>query len=276
MKKALTRKQIESLKRSFKKKLGYECDLKDPKTIQEKIQWIKIYGKLERFAKYTDKVEVQTFIIETIGEAYLIPTIGVYEHLEEIEFEQLPQSFVIKATHGSSWYKIVKDKTQIDWMEIQQLLGEWLESSWFSKSKESNYKPLPKRILIQEYLPRAPKTFSEYSFHCFHGEPQFVRIDGYQSLGIYSMDWQPLLERVETTPSNNDEKSIAKPATFAEMERVARALAKDLRYVRVDLFDAAGRVYFNEMTFAPGGGFLQTSEEFGLWIGSLLDLKKYV
>ena len=273
MKKSLKKQQIRQLMENFKQKLGYECNLKDPKTIQEKIQWIKIYGKLERFARFTDKYEVRKFIRKKIGKEYLIPHLGVYDHIDKIDFDRLPHSFVLKATHGSSWFMIVEDKEQIDWQETKRIMDSWLQSSWFSKSKESNHKPLKKRIIIQQYLPRMFKQFAEYSFHCFHGVPQFVRVDGFRSFGIYSMNWDPIME---TFDPHHGGGPIEKPDTFDRMVVIAKTLSKDLPYVRVDLFDAGGRIYFNELTFTPGGGYLQTSSDFGLWVGSLLDLKKYV
>lgn len=273
MKSSLSQKQIKSIRENFQHKMGYELNIDDPKTIQEKTQWIKIYGKLERFARYTDKYEVRKFIAKRIGEDYLIPLIGVYEKVDEIDIGKLPTSFVLKATHGSSWFEIIEDKDEVDWDQMKETMNYWLSRSWFTKSKESNYKPLKRRILIQPYLPRIPYVFAEYSFHCFHGVPQFVRVDGYRSFGIYSMNWDPIMERYD---SEHGIGKIKKPSQFSEMETIAKILSRDFPYVRVDLFQAGEHVYFNELTFAPGGGYLQTSKEFGLWVGSLLDLKKYV
>jgi len=258
--------ELRKLKEHFKNKLGYELNLEFPHTLQEKIQWIKIYGKLERFAKYTDKFEVYSFIKERIGTKYLIPLLGVYDDVDDIDFEALPTSFVMKATHGSRWNIIVEDKSKIDWNASKEQMRTWLNSSWYQISKERNYKDLQSRVIIQPHLKVLYGKFKEYQFHCFHGIPKFFRITG---IGNYDMKGNPLF-------GSPHYPLINKPRRFDEMKSIVYKLCKDFAYVRVDLFYTVQGIYFCELTFAHGGGFLPTPKDFGSRIGQWLDLTRYL
>ncbi|MEW9669681.1 ATP-grasp fold amidoligase family protein [Ammoniphilus sp. 3BR4] len=263
----------EHIKKRFKRILGYELNLRHPKTIQEKIQWIKIYGKLERFAKYTDKAKVRKFIRKRIGNEYLVPVFGVYKRVEDIDFDALPQSFVMKATHGSGWNIFVKDKSEINWPKAKSRMKKWLKSNWYDKSMERNYKPLKGRVMIEKFLWDSSGRIKEYKFQCFHGSRIFLRLPGHSTLRIYNRKGDVIHERIDKQSFHHPPE---KPKQLEKMFALAHILAKDFPYVRVDFIVANGRIYVGELTFATGGGFLPAPKEWSLKLGSLLDLKRYV
>lgn len=271
--------KILYMKKRFKRILGYEPNLENPKTFQEKLQWIKIYGKLERFAPYTDKYQVRQFVKERIGESYLNTLIGVYKNVDEINFNSLPPCFVMKATHGSGWNVIASDKSKIDWNRAKLNMRKWLRSNYYAKTGERNYKPLKGRVIIEKYLRDRSGDLKDYKFHCFHGKPMYVTVHGGRLKGgrksdVYDMNWNRLPFKFEN--KNNFPKPVMKPKRFDKMIEVASELSKDFAYVRVDLYYTNDKIYFGELTFVPAGGYSRSPLAYGELLGSLLDLDRYV
>lgn len=272
-----TRYKKKHIKKRFKRILGYKLNLKRPRTIQEKIQWIKIYGKLERFAKYTDKAEVRKFIRKRIGEEYLVPVFGIYKRVKDIDFKTLPPSFVMKATHGSGWNIFVPDKSKLKWRKAKTQIKKWLKSNYYNKSSEPNYKPLKGRVMIEKFLRDSSGTIKEYKFQCFHGNRIFLRLPTHSTLRIYNRNGDLLHERVERFKQvDGPPHPPENPRLLNKMFTLAHILAKDFPYVRVDFMVANDRIYVGELTFATGGGFIRAPRELSLKLGSLLDLEKYV
>ncbi|MEW9671616.1 ATP-grasp fold amidoligase family protein [Ammoniphilus sp. 3BR4] len=270
--------EISFIKKRFKRLLGYKPNLENPQTFQEKLQWIKLYGNLERFAKYTDKYEVRKFIKRRIGEKYLIPLFGVYKKVDDIEFNSLPQSFIMKATHGCGWNIIVKDKSKIDWNDATEKMRNWVNSNYYQLTGQRNYKPLKGRVIIEKLLQDPSGDLKDYKFHCFHGNPLYVVVHGGRYTDrrsdVYDMNWHKL--PFKFAKKKNFSRSVEKPKRFHEMVAIARKLAKDFAYVRVDLYYTNDRIYFGELTFVPTNGYTRAPLEYGKLFGSLLDLNKYV
>jgi hypothetical protein len=264
------------LKRSFRRRHGYPLDLENPKTFSEKIQWIKVYGDLERFSKYCDKYSVREFVKERVGKELLIPLIGVYERFSDIDLNLIPNSFVMKATHGSGWNVIVKDKTRANWNFIKKKMNEWLKINYYKKTGEKNYKPLKGRIIIEEYIDDPSGEVSDYKFYCFHGEPKFVEVHCGRftdhRCDVYDLEWNKLPAEFSCP---NQLHPTAKPEKIDNMVDICRKLSHDFAFVRVDLYYSGGRVYFGELTFSPANGFdIIIPIKYDYMLGEHLDLNK--
>jgi hypothetical protein len=265
------------VKDHFKRRHGYEPDLKTPKTFSEKIQYLKVYGHLERFSKYVDKYDVREFVREKVGAELLIPLVGIYERTDDIDFKSLPNSFVMKATHGSGWNIIVQDKTRLDWNSAIKKMNKWLKKNYFNKNGESQYKFLKRRILIEKYISDSTGDLKDYKFFCFYGEPQFVQVDGDRFTNhrrdIYDLNWNKLSVRFfyENLP-----EPVAQPEKLYDMLQICRKLSREFAFVRVDLYFAYGRIYFGELTYSPDNGLKPFDPvRYDQIFGEYLDLKNY-
>jgi len=265
------------IKYQFKRSHGYEPNFTSPKTLSEKIQWIKVYGQPERFSKYIDKYTVREFIKEKVGEDLLIPLIGVYQRTKEIDLKLLPNSFIIKTTHGSGWNIIVKDKTALDWDLVKKKIDTWLKSRYDRITGEANYKPIKGRILVEEYIEDPSGDLKDYKFFCFNGEPRYIQVDGTRFTAhkrdIYDLSWSKLPMKLFY---ENLSQPVAKPEKLDHMIEICRKLSQDFVFVRVDLYFTRGRIYFGELTFTPESGMVPfTPVQYDYIFGELLDLTKY-
>jgi hypothetical protein len=265
------------LKRRYQKSTGNELDLSDPRTLSEKVQWIMVHGGVERFSGYVDKAAVKDFVRERVGAGFLIPTIGVYERIKDIELENLPSAFAIKATHGCHWNVLVEDKSKVDWNSVEKKANRWLQSNCYYKYGEANYRDLKGRIIVEEYLRDSSGDLKDYKFLCFHGEPKYALVDCFRfthhERAIYDMDWNrvPVTMRFAKL-----EKDVPRPEGLDVMIDACRKLARDFAFVRVDLYWTGGRAYFGELTFTPSAGLLCVApREWDYAMGELLDLSRY-
>ncbi|MBD1383138.1 ATP-grasp fold amidoligase family protein [Metabacillus arenae] len=269
--------KIHSLKKRFKRIHGFELNLTNPRTFTEKMQWIKLNGNLERFSKYVDKYEVRQSIKEKIGEKHLVPLIGIYENVYDIKFESLPKSFVMKATHGCGWNIIVKDKSLIDWNKAREKMNRWVNSNYYDKTKEPNYKSLKGRVIIEELLQDPSGDLKDFRFFCFHGNPKYIQVDGDRfnnhKRDLYNLNWNKLPYKVVYP---NFPKTLDKPKRLNAMISIARQLAQGFPFVRVDLYYLNNHIYFGELTFVPSNGFNRYPIEYDRLLGNLLDLNRYV
>ena len=258
--------------RSYKKILN----LKKPAYYGEKIQWIKIYGNLERYGKYVDKYEVREFINQKLGEGYFPKLLGVYDNAEEIDFDKLPDKFVIKMTNGTGGNIICKDKSNINIEETIKKLSKWKKEKIYKYTKENQYKNVKSRIICEEYLEDETGSLTDYKLHCFNGKVEMVEIhrDRYtdHKENYYDVDWNEygVICKVKKGPD------MKRPENLNEMIKIAEKLSQTFVYVRVDLYSVQGKIYFGELTFTPANGTdplypLEKDLEFG----SLINLDSY-
>lgn len=253
-------------------------DLKNPKTFSEKIQWIKLYGELQNYSRYVDKYTIREFISRTIGEKYLIPIIGVYDHFEDINFDELPTRFVIKATHGSHYVYICHDKTKVNKNELKKRVNKWLKENFYHKFREIQYKNCQPRLIVEKYMEDDSGGLVDYKTWCFYGHPKYIEIisDRYSSLvdDWMDIDWQPVNIIYKGYPKPI--KSIPRPKKLEEMLTIACQLSKYFPFVRVDLYYIQNRVYFGELTFTPANGTDPfDSREMDIRLGHHINLSKY-
>lgn len=245
------------IKLTFKNTFGYDLNLENPKTLNEKIQWLQLNDRTPLRTLCADKYAVRDYVKEKIGEEYLVPLIFHTTNPTDIVPGNLPDfPFIIKTNHGCGDYIIVKDKSTIDWKRVQKNLKKSLKSNYYYKAKEWQYKNIKPCIVVEKLL--LDKNFNipnDYKFNCFNGKLGFpeVHIDRYIDYrkNCYDSEWNIL--NCEWGAKRGSE--VKKPKLLTKMILLAEILAKDFRYVRVDLYNLRDKIYFGELTFSPGAGF---------------------
>ena len=242
------------LKLRYRAMMAKKLNLKDPKTYTAKLQWLKLYDRNPAYISLVDKHAVRSYVKETIGEEYLIPHYGVWDHFGDIPFEQLPQSFVLKCTHDSGGMLICQDKSRLNLDEARKKMEKARTRSFFKLNREWPYKNVTPRIIAEQYMENTKtKDLRDYKFFCFDGVPKlmFVATDR-QTQGedtkfdFFDMDYQHL-QIVNGHP--NAPITPERPVNFELMKELAAKLSKGIPHVRVDFYEVDGRVYFGEMTF---------------------------
>lgn len=246
------------LKAVFKAETGYPLSLKHPKTYNEKLQWIKLYDRKPEYTTYADKYAVREYIAQTIGEQYLVPLLGVYDRAEDISWEDLPERFVLKCTHGSGTNIICQDKGVLDTREATEKLNKWLKKNPYWGGREWCYKNISPRIICEQFLDAGNGTTpDDYKFMCFNGEPRLIQLHhdryGAHTLTYYTPSWRKAdIKRIDEETSAT---VVEKPERLDEMLMIARKLAKEMNYARIDLYVVNHEVYFGEITMYPTAGF---------------------
>lgn len=254
------------LKILFRLKMGYRLDLKNPKTFSEKLQWLKLYNRKPEYTTMVDKYAVKKYVADKIGEEYIIPTLGVWDTPEEIDWNSLPNQFVLKTTHGGGGGGVVicKDKKSFDKDRAVKILKQSYKSDIYKTLREWPYKKVPKRIIAEQFLENNFSDVSEtndlpdYKFFCFSGEPKYCQVisgrNKNMSIDFYDKEWnhQPFHE-----PKNYPfaEKQHNKPVSIDDMWQKARMLSQGQPFLRVDFYEIEGKTYFGELTFFPTSGF---------------------
>lgn len=238
---------------------GYKTllNLKNPTHFGEKIQWLKLYGHLEELAEYVDKYEVRKFVEKTVGSQYLNGLYGVYDTAEDVDFDALPNQFVLKCTNGSGAVLICKDKKKLDKAKAVKEMKKWLADDFSKMKKEPQYKNVVNRIIAEEYLEDESGALRDYKFYCYDGEPYYYGIftDRYtdETVDMYDMSGKKLEGYLNGGVKNSD-YVIPQGENFAELIEVVKKLAKPFQFVRVDFYMANGKLYFGELTFTDGAG----------------------
>ena len=267
------------LKLKFKKKMGYSFDLKNPQTFNEKLQWLKLYNRNPLYSTLVDKCAVKPYIAKLIGDQHIIATLGVWNSFDEIDFEKLQNQFVLKCTHDSGSYVICKDKSKLNVAEARKKLSAALNSNYFYSGREWPYKNVPPRIIAEQYIEDRNGALVDYKFSCFNGYVDCVMVCLDRHLNdtkfyFFDKDWN--LKRLNVRGKNAPaDFTIPKPPCMDEMFEMAAKLSKDIPFVRVDLFECDGKIYFGEMTFYPDSGFdANLLPETDKYFGQLIDLSK--
>lgn len=242
----------KDLQKWYQQNLGYQMDLKNPETFNEKIQWLKLFDATEEKARLADKLECRQWVSEKIGAEYLIPLIGWYKSFDEIDFSKLPASFVLKTNHGSSTNIIVKEKDFLNLREARMKMNRWLSSNYgFNKGFELHYGMIEPRIICEQYM---GENLIDYKFFCFDGNPEFIWVDvgryTNHCRNTYDLNWNELpfiINRFKRVP-------VERPMNLDLMSKLARKLSKGFPFVRVDFYEINGKVYFGEMTFTSSSG----------------------
>lgn len=256
---------------------GKALNLKEPKYYGEKIQWIKLYGQAERFKTFVDKYLVRSYIEEKIGREYLPNLYNTYKNTDEIDYDKLPEKFVLKLNNGSGGNIICKDKSLLDKSLTNKKLKKLMKEKYYKYTKEPQYKNVETMIICEEYLENRKGALIEYSLHCFDGQLKFIevhtdRFNGYKE-NYYYPDWSEANFRGKL---KNSADYIEKPKELERLIELGEKLAHGFPYVRVDFNDVDDKLYFGELTFTPANGteaFYPIEQD--LEIAKMIDLSKY-
>ena len=247
-------------------KLKYFCffqkkiDFNNPKTYNEKLQWLKIHDKHKEYSVMVDKYEAKNYVGNIIGQQHIIPTLGIYTHFSDIDFNKLPSKFVIKCTHDSGGVVVCKDKNKLDVKSAEKKINFGLNNNSFWANREYPYKNIKPRIIIEDYMEdESGVELKDYKIHCFNGEPRFILVASgrYKNdvrFNFYDLNWN--LMPFEKSHKHIDEDiHIQKPEKLDEMISLSKKLSKNIPHVRVDFYYVNDTIYFGELTFFPASGF---------------------
>ena len=269
------------LGRKFKSCMGKPLNLEAPKTFNEKLQWLKLYDRKPEYTVMVDKYKVREYIKEKLGEEYLIPLLGVWDDPDEIEFDSLPDRFVLKCNHNSGLGMcICKDKSKLDVAAVKAGLKKGLAQNYYLTGREWPYKDVPRRIVCEKYMTDSAgsEDFTDYKFFCFNGYVDCVMVCLERSSGetkyyFFDKDWK--LKRLNIRGKNAPEGfTVPKPKCMDAMFDIAAVLSEGLPFARIDLYQSNGHIYFGEITFFPDSGFdSNLLPETDAYFGDLIDLR---
>lgn len=260
--------------------IGRPLNLDNPKTFSEKIQWLKLYNRRPEYTTMVDKLEVKRFIANMIGQEYIIPTLGVWEKFEDIDFNTLPNQFVLKTTHGggNSGVVICKDKSKFNVVSARNKINNSLKSDIYTKFREWPYKNIKKLIIAEAYIEeKGHKDLPDYKFFCFNGIPMYCQVirnrNTTETIDYYDMEWNHM-EFVGLNPvAKNGVSPVPKPHNLENIKSICEKLSKDIPFLRVDLYITNEKVYFGELTFFPMSGLGEfRPKEWNAILGDLIDI----
>lgn len=248
------------LRRKFRAEMGRPLDLETPVTFNEKLQWLKLYDRRPEYTVLVDKYAVREYIGKTLGEEYLIPLLGVWEDADEIDFDALPEQFVLKCNHNSGLGMcICRDKSALDTDAARNALRRGLTQDYYLKGREWPYKNVPRKIIAEHFMTDASNGLIDYKFFCFDGIVDCVMVCIDRHLGdtkfyFFDRNWE--LKRINIRGKNAPEDfTLRRPECMDEMFEISARLSKGLPFARVDLYECGGKIYFGEITFFPDSGF---------------------
>lgn len=267
----------EYLQRRFQAEFGKSLNLDSPQTFNEKLQWLKLYNRKPEYTMMVDKYKVREYIAQELGEEYLIPLLGVWDDPDEIDFDALPNQFVLKCNHNSgTGMCICKDKSKLNIEKVKKELRKGLKEDYYLKFREWPYKDVPRKIIAEKYMEDASGELRDYKFYCFNGVMKFVMINSDRNTDkptradYFDRDFNWL---DFTWGYSHAEVHPQKPEQFEKMVAIAERLSKGLPHIRVDLYDCNGKIYFGELTFFDGSGFDKIEPlEWDYKIGEMLKL----
>lgn len=261
------------LKEWYKNYTGKELNLESPKTFNEKMQWLKLYDSTEFKGKLADKYESRQWLKDELGKDYSVKILGVWDRFDDIDFSKLPNKFILKATHGSGWNIIVKDKSKLNVSDAKKKFNSWLNTNYaFVMGYELHYLFIKPRIIAEEYL---GDNLIDYRFYCYNGDPKEVWVDKYSGTQnhkrtIYDINWN---EKEFLCAWPRLDENISKPVNFDLMRKISKTISKYFRFVRVDFFEVDSKMYLGEITFIPLSGIGKyIPESYDLIEGELLKL----
>jgi len=247
----------EYVGRQYEYYAGYFMDWGNPCTFNEKIQWLKLHDRQDRYVQMVDKYEAKRYVAQAVGEKYTIPTLGVFQSFDEIEFEKLPNQFVLKCTHDSGSSVICIEKNRFDIDGAKRILEPALKKNYYWKHREWPYKNVKPRIIAEKYMEESGGELKDYKFFCFDGKVELIQVDFDRFTGhkrnLYTTDWTYVDASIKYP--NNPEKKLARPQELEEMVRLSEKLSRGIPHVRIDLYYIDDQIYFGEFTFYHGGGY---------------------
>lgn len=248
------------LKKLFKLKLGKELNLDNPKTFNEKLQWLKLYDRKPEYTVMVDKYAVKQYVADKIGEEYIIPTLGMWDKFEDIDFDALPNQFVLKCTHDSGGLVICRDKKQLDLKKVKEQIERSLKRDFYLTVREYPYRDVPRKIIAEKFMvDESGYDLKDYKFFCFDGIVKMLFIEKDRAKGHNGHKVDFFDENFEHLPITTggypySEPPYQKPEKFEKMKELAEKLSTGVPQLRVDFYNVNGKIYFGELTFFHGSG----------------------
>lgn len=268
-------------------RMGRFAKLRKPQDLNEKILWLTLHSDTKEWSRLADKYEVRGFVKECELEEILVKLYGLYNSMEEVEFNKLPNAFVLKPTHGSGDVVVVKDKSKVNLEEVKNKIQKGLDENICTSAAELHYTRIPHRVVAEELLVNDPlsakysSTLIDYKIWCFNGRAEYIWVcmnrfvknkDGAEVM-TYDRAWNAHPEYCRVTPDFSLAEPMPRPNGYEHMLQVAEKLAENFPVVRVDLYNLNGKIYFGEMTFTSYGAIMDFySDEFLQLAGSMIDL----
>lgn len=265
------------LKIAYRISTGKKLNLDNPLTFNEKLQWLKLYDRNPFYTTLVDKCDVKKYVSKIIGEEYIIETLGVWEKFDDIDFNKLPDQFVLKCTHDSGGLVICNDKSKLDINKARKKITRCLGNNFYNGLREWPYKNVKPRIIAEKYMTdESGYELKDYKFFCFNSVPKFLKVDFNRQTShranYYDLDWN-LMPYYEVDYPNDASHKIDQPRQFEKMVEIVTMLSKELAFSRIDLYNVDGQIYFGEITFFPATGMGKIEpEEWNYTIGSWIKL----
>lgn len=267
-----------AIRKIYKRRLGRELDLNNPQRFTEKLQWEKLYYRNPIMTTCVDKIAIRQFLLEKGYKDYLMPIVGTYRNVKDINFRDLPEKYILKASHGSSMHLVHTGgnvKHPILWKLIMR---SWLKMNIYVEGREWPYKNVEPGIICEQFIEaKTSNKLKDYKFFCFKGKPMFIQVDvdllSDHHINFYDMDWNLLPIRCQYPNSNTE---VKKPINFDKMKEIAAELSSEFPHVRVDFYEYDDQLKIGELTFFDGSGFYNFHpDKYDFIFGEQLKLEKY-
>ncbi len=264
------------IKMLYEKKMGEKLNLDNPQTFNEKLQWLKINDRKEIYTTMVDKYEAKKYVANIIGEEYIIPTLGVYDKFEDIDFDKLPNQFIIKCTHDSGSYIICEDKENFDRKKAKDKIKKAFKNNYYYSHREWPYKNVKPKIIIEQLLKDdTSNSLIDYKYFCFDGKAEIMYIGKDASKNsttdFFDMEYNHLPIEIRDP---NAKITPKKPKQFEKMKELAERLSKGIPHLRVDFYVINDKIYFGEMTFYHMAGFTKINpNEWNRKLGDMIKIK---
>ena len=269
---------ITYLKIAYRIKMGKKLNLDSPETLNEKLQWIKLYDHRPEYTQMVDKYNAKRYIAEHVGEQYVVPNLGVWDSFDDIDIDSLPDKFVLKCTHDSGGVVICTDKSKWDPKKAKTKINRCLKHNYYWGQREWAYKDVKPRIIAEKYMTdESENELKDYKIFCFNGRAEYVEVDFNRwvkhKLNPYDFDWNPL--NFCDKSKNDYLANIPRPKHLEEMRTVAEKISQNYPFLRVDFYSIYDQLYIGELTLYPGSGYIQFNPpEVDLKYGKILNLGK--
>lgn len=263
---------LEFIVSEYKRRTGNSLQLAFPERFTEKLQWLKLFYRDEKIEECSDKYMARLYVEKQGYSELLNELIGVYDNVNDIDLDSLPDKFVLKASHGSGWNIVCTDKSRLNWRMYKHIIRSWMRQNLYVYGREWNYKNLTPKIIIEKYIDSGDGQLTDYKFFCFNGKPAFVQVDRDRFHGhkqsYYDMEWKKL-----SFTTGHEAISELRPTEFERMKQLAEELSKPFPHVRVDFYNVDKQIYFGEFTYFDGSGFYRYEpDEWDFHWGTLLQL----
>lgn len=263
------------IKYQFHYVFGYPLDLKHPQTFNEKLQWLKLYNRNPLYTTLVDKYRVKHWVAEKIGEQYVIPTLAVYDSVDDIDLDKLPNQFVLKCNHDSGSVVICRDKSTFDFAAAKRILQNCLNTDFYLKHREWPYKNVKRCIIAEKYLESSQNDLYDYKFFCFNGKVRFFKIDTERFCNHHAYYFDGSGNRLSSGDKqlfDYEGRHVEIPDNLLELIGLAENLSQTCPFVRVDFYTEKSIVKFGELTFFPGAGLIKYTDGFDKSMGECMDI----